>query len=53
MKTQSKNLKAMIERKKLMRIGTDEAEEKADRILEAVENNGGLTTEEVYILTAY
>lgn len=53
MAEQSKNLKAMIERKKLIRLGTPQAEEKADRILQAVEQNGGLTTEEVYALSAY
>ena len=49
----SKNLKAMIERKKLVRLGTPTADEKAEKILEAVERNGGLTTEEVYALMAY
>ena len=50
---QSKNLRAMIERKKLIRQGTPEAEGKADRILRAVEESGGLSTEEVYSLMAY
>ena len=50
---QSKNLRAMIERKKLIRQGTLEAEGKADRILRAVEESGGLSTEEVYSLMAY
>jgi hypothetical protein len=50
---QSKNLKAMIERKKLVRQDTPEAEEKAERILKAVEENGGLTSEEVFSLLAY
>jgi hypothetical protein len=49
----SKNLEAMIQRKKLMRSGTPDAEAKADKILEAVERNGGLTTEEVYALMAH
>lgn len=49
----SKNLEAMILRKKLMRQGTPEAEAKADKILEVVERNGGLTTEEVYALMAH
>jgi hypothetical protein len=43
----------MVERKKLIRSGTLQAEEKADRILEAVERNGGLTTEEIYALSAF
>jgi hypothetical protein len=47
------NLKAMIKRKELIRKGTPEAEEQADRLLEAVEKAGGLTTEEVYSLMAY
>lgn len=50
---QSKNFRAMVERKKLIRLGTPEAEQKADRILEIVERNGGLTTEEVYSLMAF
>jgi hypothetical protein len=53
MAEQSKNLKAMIERKKLIRLGTNEAEEKAEKILKAVEQNGGLSAEEVYILSAH
>lgn len=53
MEKQSKNFRAMVERKNLIRLGTPEAEEKADRLLEAVEENGGLTTEEVYALMAY
>jgi protein involved in polysaccharide export with SLBB domain len=47
------NLKAMIKRKELIRKGTPEAEEQAERILDAVEQAGGLTTEEVYSLQAY
>jgi hypothetical protein len=47
------NLKAMIKRKELMRKGTPEAEAQADRLLEAVEKAGGLTTEEVYSLMAF
>jgi hypothetical protein len=47
------NLKAMIKRKELIRKGTPEAEEQAERILEAVERAGGLTTEEVYSLMAF
>jgi hypothetical protein len=50
---QSKNFRAMVERKKLLRLGTPAAEEKADEILETVERNGGLTSEEVYSLMAY
>lgn len=50
---QSKNFQAMVERKKLIRLGTPEAEEKAEKILEAVERNGGLTPEEVYALMAF
>jgi hypothetical protein len=48
-----KELKLMIERKKLLRKGTPEAEAKADRILEAVEKLGGLTTEEILALTVH
>lgn len=50
---QSKNFRAMVERKKLVRLGTPESEDKADKILRAVELNGGLTPEEVYALMAY
>lgn len=53
MNKQSTNLKAMIRRKELMREGTPEAEAKADRILAAVEQKGGLTAAEVYALTVY
>jgi hypothetical protein len=49
----SKNLKAMIKRKELLRLGTPEAEKKAEEILELVLQAGGLTTEEVYSLMAY
>lgn len=52
MKT-SKNLIAMIERKKLVRLNTPEADDKAERILKAVEESGGLTAEEVYSLMAF
>jgi hypothetical protein len=51
MKTMSKNLKAMIERKRLIRLDSPEAEELAEKILKAVEQSGGLTREEVYILS--
>jgi hypothetical protein len=53
MKNQSINLKAMIKRKELIRKDTPEADAMADRILEAVERKGGLTTEEVYALQAF
>jgi len=46
-------MKLMIQRKDLVRQGTPEAEAKAEKILEAVEQSGGLTTEEVYSLQAY
>lgn len=49
----SENLKAMIERKQLLREGTEDSEGRAEKILEDVLNNGGLTTEEVYALMAY
>jgi hypothetical protein len=49
----SDNLKEMIRRKELLRKGTDEAEDEADRILQDVLENGGLTTEEVYALMAH
>ena len=53
MNNQSTNLKAMIKRKELVRKGTPEAEEMAERILKAVERKGGLTAEEVMVLTVY
>lgn len=53
MQKESKNFRAMVERKKLIRLGTPEAEEKADRLLEIVEKNGGLKPEEIYSLMAY
>lgn len=53
MTTPSKNLVAMIERKKLVRQNTPEADAKAERILRAVEGNGGLTTDEVYALMVH
>jgi hypothetical protein len=49
----SANLKAMIKRKELVRKDTPEAEAQAQRILEAVEQNGGLTGEEVISLMAH
>jgi hypothetical protein len=49
----SENLEAMIYRKDLLRKGGDDNEELADVILDEVEQNGGLTTEEVYALMAY
>lgn len=49
----SENLKKMIQRRELLREGTDEAEEKAEAILQSVLKSGGLTAEEVYALMAY
>jgi len=49
----SANLKAMIKRKALVRKGTPEAEAQAQRILEAVEQRGGLSGEEVMALMAH
>jgi uncharacterized coiled-coil DUF342 family protein len=49
----STNLDAMIKRKELVRQGTDEADAQAEQILEQVQQNGGLTTEEVYALQAF
>lgn len=49
----SANLNIMIQRKELLRQGTDEAEEQAEVLLQKVLENGGLTTEEVYALMAY
>ena len=46
-------LKLMIQRKELVRQDTPEADAKAEKILEAVQQAGGLTTEEVYALQAY
>jgi len=51
--TMSANLRAMIERKKLIRSGDPKAEDKAEVILQAVERNGGLTPDEVLALMAY
>jgi hypothetical protein len=49
----SPNLEAMIRRKALLREGTLAAEQQADEILEEVERNGGLTTDETYALMAH
>ena len=49
----SENLQAMIRRKELVRLGTEEALREADEIAEAVERNGGLTNLEVYTLWGY
>ena len=49
----SENLKSMIRRKELVRLGTEEALREADDIAEAVECNGGLTNLEVYTLWGY
>jgi len=49
----STNLDAMIKRKELVRQGTDEADAQAEQILDQVQQNGGLTTEEVYALQAF
>lgn len=49
----SKNLELMKRRKELLRRDPDQHEEAAERILQEVLQNGGLTTEEVYALTAY
>lgn len=46
-------LKLMIQRKALIRQDTPEADVKAEKILKAVQQTGGLTTEEVYALQAY
>ncbi len=49
----SENLQAMMRRKDLVRLGTDEALQEADDIAEAVERAGGLTNLEVYALWGY
>jgi hypothetical protein len=49
----STNLDTMIQRKELLRQGTDEAEEQAEMLLQKVLENGGLTAEEVYALMAH
>lgn len=49
----SENLKKMIQRKELIRKGTEEAEDRADDILQSVLQSGGLTTDEVYALMAH
>jgi hypothetical protein len=46
-------LKLMIQRKALVRQDTPEADAQAEKILEAVQQSGGLTTKEVYALQAY
>ncbi len=47
------NLAEMIRRRGLLRLGTDEALEEAEQILEVVERSGGLSTAEVYGLMAH
>lgn len=49
----SANLQAMIRRKQLVRMGGDEAELRAEEILEQVLQAGGLTTAEVYALMVH
>ena len=49
----SVNMQAMIRRKALLREGGEAAEERAQEILDDVERNGGLSTEEVYALMAH
>lgn len=49
----SENLQAMIRRKELVRLGTEEALREADEIAAAVERAGGLTNLEVYALWGY
>lgn len=46
-------LKLMIQRKNLIRKGGEENEAKAEKILQAVEQRGGLTPDEVMTLTVY
>ena len=46
-------LKLMIQRKHMLRKGGEEAEAKADKILHAVEQRGGLTPEEMLVLQVY
>ncbi|MDA0251790.1 MAG: hypothetical protein O3B27_10595 [Actinomycetota bacterium] len=46
----SENLKKMIRRKELVRLGNEEALQEADEIAAAVERAGGLTNLEVYAL---
>ena len=49
----AENLQAMIRRKELVRLGTEEALREADEIAAAVERAGGLTNLEVYTLWGY
>jgi hypothetical protein len=49
----SENLAAMMRRKDLVRLGTEEALQEADDISDAVEHAGGLTNIEVYALWGY
>jgi hypothetical protein len=49
----STNLEKMIKRKELVRQGTEEADAQAEQILEQVQQDGGLTTEEIYALMAH
>ena len=46
-------LKLMIQRKNLIRKGGEENEAKAEKILRAVEQRGGLTPDEVMALSVY
>lgn len=46
-------MKLMIQRKKLVRQDTPEADAKAEKILEIVEQAGGLTSEEILSLMVY
>jgi hypothetical protein len=46
-------LKLMIQRKTMLRKGGEQAEAKAEKILHAVEQRGGLTPDELMILQVY
>jgi hypothetical protein len=46
-------MKLMIQRKKLVRQDTPEADAQAEKILAVVEQSGGLTSEEILSLMVY
>ena len=48
-----REMKLMILRKELIRKGGEANEAKADKILEEVENSGGLTKDEILQLSMY
>lgn len=49
----SQNFQDMVKRKQLIRKGGEVNERAAEKILQRVEENGGLTAEETYALMAH